>query len=212
MKAFVMTTPVAERLNLPNGYTLVRREQYLGGVRPDGYYTWEIDTPIPSQTIAVMADDQGKLFAAAMNTPSSTEADTGLTAFDYEEVLADHRRLVRELDVALNGEEGAAKQASLCDIVAQVLDKRWKLVWQGQEASSTEAALREASTFDGCFTGLSDADGNRVYFGDVLDFDEKEWGGPYSFTVTYKPDGIAHAHDIPQWCRKRLPKPPTQEM
>jgi hypothetical protein len=38
----------------------------------------------------------------------------------WEEILADHRRLVRELDVLLNGEEGAAKQASLCDIVAQV--------------------------------------------------------------------------------------------
>lgn len=47
--------------------------------------------------------------------PSSTAAIK-----DYEEVLADHRRLVRELDVLLNGEEGAAKQASLCDIVAQV--------------------------------------------------------------------------------------------
>lgn len=33
---------------------------------------------------------------------------------------ADHQRLVRELDVLLNGESGAAKQASLCDIVAQV--------------------------------------------------------------------------------------------
>lgn len=43
-----------------------------------------------------------------------------LIASDYEEVLADHRRLVRELDVLLNGEDGAAKQASLCDIVAQV--------------------------------------------------------------------------------------------
>lgn len=42
------------------------------------------------------------------------------TADDYEEVLADHRRLVRELDVLLNGEEGAAKQASLCDLVGQV--------------------------------------------------------------------------------------------
>lgn len=38
---------------------------------------------------------------------------------DYEAVLTDHRRLVRELDVALNGED-AAPQASLCDIVAQV--------------------------------------------------------------------------------------------
>ncbi len=36
--------------------------------------------------------------------------------------------LVRELDVALNGEEGAAKQASLCDIVAQVKQGNWKLV------------------------------------------------------------------------------------
>lgn len=44
--------------------------------------------------------------------------ENGITFADYEEVLADHRRLVRELDVALNG-DGAAKQASLCDLVAQ---------------------------------------------------------------------------------------------
>ena len=37
----------------------------------------------------------------------------------YEDVIADHERLVRELDVALNN-DGAAKQASLCDIVSQV--------------------------------------------------------------------------------------------
>ena len=42
-----------------------------------------------------------------------------LTTADYEEVLAGHRRLVRALDVLLNG-EGAAKQASLADLVAQV--------------------------------------------------------------------------------------------
>lgn len=41
------------------------------------------------------------------------------TPADYEEVLADNRRLTRELDVLLNG-DGAAKQAALCDIVAQV--------------------------------------------------------------------------------------------
>lgn len=38
-------------------------------------------------------------------------------AADYEEVLADHRRLVRELDVAMHGTAGAAKQASLCDLI-----------------------------------------------------------------------------------------------
>lgn len=32
----------------------------------------------------------------------------------------DVRRLTREMDVALNGEAGAAAQASLCDVVAQV--------------------------------------------------------------------------------------------
>jgi hypothetical protein len=49
-----------------------------------------------------------------------TPAEDGLTLADYEEVLADHRRLVREIDVLLNGVAGAAKQASLCDIVAQL--------------------------------------------------------------------------------------------
>lgn len=44
------------------------------------------------------------------------------------EARTEHQRLVRELDVALNGEDGAAQQASLCDIVAQVKGQRWKLV------------------------------------------------------------------------------------
>jgi hypothetical protein len=35
----------------------------------------------------------------------------------HREVHEDHLRLVRVLDVALHGEEGAAKQASLCDLV-----------------------------------------------------------------------------------------------
>ena len=40
-----------------------------------------------------------------------------LKAKDYEEVLKDHRRLVRELDEALSGPGRAAKQASLCDLI-----------------------------------------------------------------------------------------------
>jgi len=39
---------------------------------------------------------------------------------DLMEVIEDYRRLTRELDLAINGVEGAAPQASLCDIVAQV--------------------------------------------------------------------------------------------
>ncbi len=54
-------------------------------------------------------------------TYASTRPQQGevATTADYEHTLADHRRLVRELDVALNG-ENAAPQASLCDIVHQV--------------------------------------------------------------------------------------------
>lgn len=55
---------------------------------------------------------------------ADSPAMAAVTQVDYEEVLANHRQLVRELDVLLNGEEGAAKQASLGDIVAQVRRER----------------------------------------------------------------------------------------
>lgn len=38
---------------------------------------------------------------------------------DYKEVLADHDRLVREIDLIING-DGAAKQASLIDLVGDI--------------------------------------------------------------------------------------------
>ena len=56
---------------------------------------------------------------------------------DYEEVLVDHRRLVRELDVLMNGEH-AAKQASLCDIVASF---EW---WVKNHDKAVRAEEREA--------------------------------------------------------------------
>jgi len=68
-----------------------------------------------------------------------------LTAADYEEALADHHRLVRELDVALNGETGAAKQASLCDIVAQV--KRERII-----RSATQPLDFDCAEFSGSMT------------------------------------------------------------
>ncbi len=42
-----------------------------------------------------------------------------LTVEDYKEVIEDHKKLVRELDVLING-RNAAVQASLCDIVSQM--------------------------------------------------------------------------------------------
>ncbi|MER1013934.1 hypothetical protein AAA583_23105 [Pseudomonas aeruginosa] len=69
--------------------------------------------------LALIKDQAPAPDARGLAQPSPAQAEQA-TADDYEEVLADHRRLVRELDVLLNGEEGAAKQASLCDLVGQV--------------------------------------------------------------------------------------------
>lgn len=45
----------------------------------------------------------------------------------YEECMEDHRRLVREIDIMINGTEGAARQASLCDLletIRRLVEKR----------------------------------------------------------------------------------------
>lgn len=71
-----------------------------------------------------LCDEDGSaavyLSAPQVNQP----APVAVVMSDVAAVQMDHSRLVRELDVLLNGEAGAAKQASLCDIVAQVRLKR----------------------------------------------------------------------------------------
>lgn len=71
-----------------------------------------------------------------LRTHSAAQAET-IKAL--EESLADKRRLAREIDVAMHGEEGAAKQASLCDLVnpARMLRER------AESAEAREKALRE---------------------------------------------------------------------
>lgn len=77
------------------------------------------DHQVPSATIARL----DRLLNGAQRTHATLDelvADVDQRISDYNECAADHNRLVRELDVLLNGEAGAAKQASLCDIVSQV--------------------------------------------------------------------------------------------
>lgn len=82
-----------------------------------------------------MPDDDERIAAVAalllgsVNAPEReiwkvARAAVAMISADYEEALADHRALVRRLDVALNGHDGAAKQASLCDLVAQFENKQ----------------------------------------------------------------------------------------
>ena len=68
--------------------------------------------------LAELSENDKREFLSQFWRICQPRADDALTVADYEEVLDDHRRLVRELDVLLNG-ENAARQASLVDIVAQ---------------------------------------------------------------------------------------------
>lgn len=88
------------------------------GTWPDGVPDWARETGSGRVNMHLAAHLVIEELGAALADPAAHS--NGATISDYEEVLADHRRLVRELDVLLNGEEGAAPQASLGDIVAQV--------------------------------------------------------------------------------------------
>lgn len=75
-----------------------------------------------------------------------------------EEVIEDHHRLVREMDIAMNG-SGAANQASLCDLAGQAIKqaaiithfegllKQWRKARTSEEymilAGATDVALKE---------------------------------------------------------------------
>lgn len=88
-----------------------------------------------SQGPSPMADKLGRIdgiirAALAAQHPSQS---------DYETVLADHKRLVREMDVLLNGEAGAAQQASLVDLVAQVRRQGIRAVRPSQSAGEPVA-------------------------------------------------------------------------
>lgn len=85
----------------------------------DRFYNSEsvADEPTNEELMQAVAAARTALAAA---TPYADGKEDELTIEDYKETFEDHKRLVRELDVLLNGERNAARQASLCDIVAQV--------------------------------------------------------------------------------------------
>lgn len=93
--------------------------------------------------------------AARAWKPSPGQAEKA-TADDYEEVLADHRRLVRELDVLLNGEDGAAKQASLCDLVGQV-----SAIVRERRVPLLSRSRAEDAPVIGCLCGMPMTEGHH---------------------------------------------------
>lgn len=80
-----------------------------------------IDDPLPpEQMVGVLQDTVHEHRGRVVSTrPIKAQPDDWASIEDYKVTIDDYRRLTRELDIALNG-NNAAEQASLCDIVAQV--------------------------------------------------------------------------------------------
>jgi hypothetical protein len=90
---------------------VIERQLALIGERAPGEY-------LDKRPVVQSLQAHVRRLRAALAAPSLPAGD-GLTVADYQAAFEDHQRMVRELDVLLNG-DAAAKQASLCDIVAQV--------------------------------------------------------------------------------------------
>jgi hypothetical protein len=109
-----------------------------------------IDVAEDARTRAAHGAPTKKAYAEALD-----EAATALTSLsqenerqkaligDYEDSMADKRRLAREIDVALCGEEDAAPQASWCDLVKVAEMKRAEITSLSLRVKELEEALKQ---------------------------------------------------------------------
>jgi len=101
-----------------------------------------------------------------------------LTIADYEQAFRDHQRLVREIDVIVNGEAGAAKQASLCDLVPQLRElvelqvRRTPLDNDAERLTAEYALLRAA-------------------LAEIWDYSAYDWAKPQSIQAA-----LVHAKEV----------------
>lgn len=52
----------------------------------------------------------------------------------------------------------------------------------------------------GQFTGLTDKNGKKIFEGDIVKWDEKEWGSPYNEIVNFDYELLTmRESDYPQW-------------
>lgn len=53
----------------------------------------------------------------------------------------------------------------------------------------------------GQFTGLTDKNGKKIFEGDIVKWNEKEWGRPYNELVEFDYELLTmREHDYEQWC------------
>lgn len=104
----------------------------------------------------------------------------------------DVNRLVRDLDVAINGEAGAAKQASLCDIVAQMKRRGGVWMWVADRFVNRVHAL--------VISAPNAADAEAIAWPDVLTVEDFHILRALHVFITSRekmhPDGVALYDDI----------------
>lgn len=106
-------------------------ERWYGSGGKDGYEGWSIVSKEGRGLVAYLGRDVEsgavtEIVMAHNATLASTTAQAAPAEGDWIDA-DDVDTLARQLDAALNGEAGAAKQASLCDVVAQVEQASRKL-------------------------------------------------------------------------------------
>lgn len=132
---------------------------------------------------------------------SAAEADALFDA--YEQVSRDRQRLVRELDVALSGEAGAAPQAALCDLVAVARKLR------ADHQAALEQLKKPALNLTGMQVNLlrDFMDGNEdeevhicwLDAGKVLDDDGSPYpAGFFACSADYPEEGYLHLPATPK--------------
>jgi hypothetical protein len=106
---------------------------YVSTIRAEAYNQGRKDATSDAMGYGVSGDERERIRAESAEQAVK----------DHREIIDDYRRLTKELDIALNG-DFAAKQASLCDIVAQVesLGTIPEIILRSSEQARKEAADR----------------------------------------------------------------------
>ena len=155
-------------VNRAKGVDAYDRAKELRRIAEEAYAAYPKVAEIFKKGLLAKANSESSYDAYVTSPPDCSEAEQAAAEkaraeveADYEEWANDVRRLTRELDVELHG-EGAAEQASLCDIVGMIKPAIEKARMEEREACAQQVR-HDCTACEG--TGHADADTECEYCG-----------------------------------------------